>query len=152
MFSYGLPHIKPPVLANQQKRTFISSVQTLDTVLRTYQAWQNGIDDKGEFRESVLSVLFEDDDNIYLYVCVCVCSHESFLPLKLNLTVGQWLVRFLKVRFILNEFDLHLGLKSCNLVKSCVKLNKFQLLCLYSILTVVESQPTKMPVLYLMQR
>ena len=29
MFSYGLQHMDTPVLANQQKLTFISSVQTL---------------------------------------------------------------------------------------------------------------------------
>ena len=32
MFSYGLVHMDTPVLANQQKLTFISSVQTLDAI------------------------------------------------------------------------------------------------------------------------
>ena len=43
------------MLSNQQKLAFISSKQTLDTVLRTYQEqWLLEIDDENESRESKL--------------------------------------------------------------------------------------------------
>ena len=37
MFFYGPQHIDTTVMADQQKLKFTSSVQTLDTVLRTYK-------------------------------------------------------------------------------------------------------------------
>ena len=46
MFSTGLLHIAMPVLADQEKKTqkqkkikFVSSVQSLDAILKTCQEW-----------------------------------------------------------------------------------------------------------------
>ena len=38
-FSYGLPHMNTPVLADQQRLTYIRSEQKLGAVERTYQEW-----------------------------------------------------------------------------------------------------------------
>ena len=51
-----------PVLTDQQKLIFISSVQTLDAVERTYQKWWLiGTNDKKESKESVLLAHHDDD-------------------------------------------------------------------------------------------
>ena len=53
-----------PVLAFHQGFTCISSGQTLDVIKRTYQErWTIGTDGKREPRDSVLSVLLNDDDD-----------------------------------------------------------------------------------------
>ena len=47
MSSYGLLHMDTPVLADQEKLTFISSAQTLGAVLSTCQMqWSIGMDDQ----------------------------------------------------------------------------------------------------------
>ena len=74
IFSYGLLYMDTPVLADQQRLTYISSVQTVDAAKRTFlEWWIIGIDSK---RDSVQSTQLDiDDDDIYIcmYVCVCVC-------------------------------------------------------------------------------
>ena len=52
------------VLVNQQRLTFIGSVQTLDAVSRTSQErLLRGMDVEKESKESVLSKLLDHDDN-----------------------------------------------------------------------------------------
>ena len=56
-FFYRPLHIDLPVLADRQRFTCISSMRTLDAVLKTYQEkWMIGTDDENESRNSVLSV------------------------------------------------------------------------------------------------
>ena len=53
-----------PLLSDQQNLTFISSMQTLDAVWRTYQEqWLRGTDGKRESIESVLCVRHDDNDD-----------------------------------------------------------------------------------------
>ena len=64
MFSYRLQHMDTPVLADQQKLTFISSVWTLDALLSTFQwQWSIGMGGKRELRESVLLACLHDFDD-----------------------------------------------------------------------------------------
>ena len=66
IFSDRLLHMDPTVLANQQKLTVISSLQTLDTVKRTCQEqWLIGTDSKRESRESLLSAHLDEDETQY---------------------------------------------------------------------------------------
>ena len=69
MFSYGLLHMDTPVLNDHQKFTFISSVLTLDVILKTHQEqWTTGTDGKIESRKSMLTARLaaaaaaDDDD------------------------------------------------------------------------------------------
>ena len=52
-----------PVLANQQKLTFISSVRTLDAVLIYQKQRQIGTGGKRESRDFVLSARLDDDND-----------------------------------------------------------------------------------------
>ena len=73
MFSHGFLHMDTPVLTKQQRLIYISSVQTLDAVKRTYQErWQIGMDVERVSRESVLSTQLDD----YYRICInnVVCS------------------------------------------------------------------------------
>ena len=63
MFFYGPLQMDTLVLADLQKLTFISSVQTLSAVLKIYQAeWLIGTGSERESRESMLLVS-DDVDN-----------------------------------------------------------------------------------------
>ena len=63
-FYYGLLLMDAPVLADGQKFTFTSAVQTLDNALRTYkERWPVGTDGERESGESVLSMHLDDDDD-----------------------------------------------------------------------------------------
>ena len=49
-------------MTDQQELAFISSVQTLDAVYKTYQEqWPIGVDDQRESRESTLLAYIDDD-------------------------------------------------------------------------------------------
>ena len=65
MFFYRLLHVDTPVLAKQQKLTFL--VQTLYIIWKTYQKqWPIETDGERESTESVLLACFDDDDYYYL--------------------------------------------------------------------------------------
>ena len=64
-FFYGLLHMDVPVLADQQKLTWIRYVQTLDVIWRIcWEWWIIGMDGKRESGKSVLSEWFDDNDVI----------------------------------------------------------------------------------------
>ena len=64
MFSYGLLHMDTLVLADQQKLTCISSVQTLDANKTiSHEQWPIAMYGERESGESVLLVYFDDDDD-----------------------------------------------------------------------------------------
>ena len=68
MFSHEVLQMDTLVLANKQKLIFISFVQTLDAILRTYQElWLIGMDGERMSRESVLSAHLDannDEDKL----------------------------------------------------------------------------------------
>ena len=57
-FSCELLHMDVPVLADQQKHTFICSVWILDK-----KQWMIGTDDEKETKESMQPVRIDDDDD-----------------------------------------------------------------------------------------
>ena len=68
MFFHGLLDMDTLVLADQQKLTSISSVQTLDAILRTCKEWWFiGTDGERESRGFVLSARIDDDDDDDLF-------------------------------------------------------------------------------------
>ena len=77
---YGLLHKDTPVLANQQKLTFISSVQTLDAVEKTCQArWQTEMDSEKESKESVLLACHDDGDDLLSGMEISQGTKQRFL-------------------------------------------------------------------------
>ena len=68
LMSYRLPHLATPVLADQQRLTYINSVQTLDTVKKIYYVqWTVGTDGKKGLGNFVLSAWLDDDDDDSIY-------------------------------------------------------------------------------------
>ena len=56
-FSFGLPHMDTPVLANQQKLTINSSVRIYE------ERWPIGTDSRKDSAGTVLYKRFDDDDD-----------------------------------------------------------------------------------------
>ena len=72
-----------PVLADQQKLTFISSVQTLNAVLQIYQEqWTIGMDFERGSKESMLSAHFDVDEANLLTITLLkdVLMYHQWLP------------------------------------------------------------------------
>ena len=60
----GLLHMDTPVLGDQWKLMFITSVQTLDAIKGTCQEWWLiGMDSKRVLKECVLSASLDDDND-----------------------------------------------------------------------------------------
>ena len=62
---YGLLHMDTPVLANQQKLAFISSVRTLDAILTHQERWPVGTDGEIESKNSYKQL------NL-IYICIYI--------------------------------------------------------------------------------
>ena len=68
-----------PVLADQLKLAYISSVQILDMVLKTYQEeWIIGIDGERKSGKSMLSARL-DDIYIYIYIIKSCRQHTKLI-------------------------------------------------------------------------
>ena len=64
MFFYEPLHMDIALFADQQELIYMNSVWTQDAVWKNCQEqWMIGMDGERESRKSVLSVLFDDDDD-----------------------------------------------------------------------------------------
>ena len=90
-FSYGLLLMDTPVLVDQPRLRYVTSVRTLDTVYKTYQEqWMIGeIDRQIDSRISVLSELDDNDDDdhththththIYIYIYIYIYIRSVYI-------------------------------------------------------------------------
>ena len=113
----GLLHMDTPVIADQQKLTFIGSVQTLDAFEMTSQEQLLiGMDGKRVSKESVLLTSFEDDNtnlvDLIIYQVHCAeCTINSFWGILISLI---WIWNFYCIILIL-VLNLHYCIKCINI-------------------------------------
>ena len=104
-FSNGLLHIDTPILADKHELTFISFVQTLDAIKKTYKEWWPiGMNDERESRESMLLACIEDNEELLFNLFIYDIFNMVFQPMSEKCVHQNIVLKATKVIDILRKW------------------------------------------------